>query len=488
MIERRRVDGRSVATKTRRCRFFFVPHETRPPVLKGSTSRFHRVTAGFTLFAPSAIQKSAGRGAVIGAYLGERHRRRRRRPRPAGDRARAERTCRFGDAWRTRSAWGRLANSRMRVGRRRAGFRILAVVTGTHRRRLLLDPRVELALLVFEHLHQVTHRDRVCPLTRRVSGCGETRMARRFGEKGAHVSVSLFRRAKSILCQGFSTSERVSGRRFDRRKTVENTREVPTSRGALHGHPARARGAARVVVVASSSSSPRVVVAASRRRLRLASSSSPSGPHGESRVSEFDVTPAILHGHGAPFPAPALRARAVVAPAEYPPRAGAWSARRRRARGARAARGGWCSRPRAARSLRGGRGPNPRPPASAATAGGSTRALKEVHRRGRAGGAFVAAPRARVRARRSPVRIAREAGPWRTPRFDVSVVFLYRTQRRQDAAARAARDDAFFKTRRTGGGIRTDAERYTRARGDTYSAAKAHPTTVAMMIGVLLRC
>jgi hypothetical protein len=34
-----------------------------------------------------------------------------------------------------------------------------AAVAGTHRRRLLLDPRVELALLVIEHLHQVTHRD-----------------------------------------------------------------------------------------------------------------------------------------------------------------------------------------------------------------------------------------------------------------------------------------------------------------------------------------
>ena len=93
-------------------------------------------------------------------------------------------------------------------------------------------------------------------------------------------------------------------------------------------------------------------------------------------------------------------------------------------------------------------------------------------------------------ARESLVRIAREAKRWRTPRFDVSVVFL--ADARDDATRRAARarDDAFFfKRDGRGGGIRTDAERYTRARGDTYSAAKAHPTTpttVAMMIGVLL--
>jgi hypothetical protein len=43
---------------------------------------------------------------------------------------------------------------------------------GTHRRRLLLDPRIELSLLGIEHLHHVTHRDEVCALARRASGCG----------------------------------------------------------------------------------------------------------------------------------------------------------------------------------------------------------------------------------------------------------------------------------------------------------------------------
>ena len=233
----------------------------------------------------------------------------------------------------------------------------------------------------------------------------------------------------------------------------------------------------------ASSSSPRVVVFASRRRLR------PSGPHG-SRGGSDGCHPRHLHGHGAVSPAPALRARAVVAPVEHPRLALARPARRRRARGARVrgVRAGARGRARG-RSLRGGRGLEPRvrrhPPAPRVEARGGLRG--GVPRRGRAGGAFRAAP-ALAFARESLVRIAREAKRWRTPRFDVSVVFLA-DARRRDASRGARARRRFFKRDGRGGGIRTDAERYTRARGDTYSAAKAHPTTpttVAMMIGVLL--
>ena len=213
------------------------------------------------LFAPSAIQKSAGRGAVIGAYLGERHRRRRRRPRPAGDRARAERTRQFrGRAWRTRSARGRLANSRMRVGRRRAVLGISgAVVTGTHRRRLLLDPRVELALLVFEHLHQVTHRDRVCALARRASGCGETR-TRAASRKGRSRRFAFS--GGGNLCH----SSRPRARAADGSTEKTGRKHARCQRRAVLSMATPARARMRT-----------------RRRRRLASSSSPLWPAWESR-------------------------------------------------------------------------------------------------------------------------------------------------------------------------------------------------------------
>ena len=139
------------------------------------------------------------------------------------------------------------------------------------------------------------------------------------------------------------------------------------------------------------------------------------------------------------------------------------------------------------RSLRGGRGLEPRvrrhPPAPRVEArgglrGGVPRAAALVVPR--------AAPRARVRAR---VPGSNRARSQTAANAEVRRLRRLPPPSRDDATRRAARarDDAFFLKRDgRGGGIRTDAERYTRARGDTYSAAKAHPTTVAMMIGVLL--
>ena len=59
--------------------------------------------------------------------------------------------------------------------RRSAGFRDIFKGARewvcTHRRGLLLDPRLELVLLVIQFLHQVTHRDVACVPVRK--GCWE---------------------------------------------------------------------------------------------------------------------------------------------------------------------------------------------------------------------------------------------------------------------------------------------------------------------------